>query len=364
MIKLVFNYLVTIVVFTGIGFAQSVSSKVNPFSLDILSTFENRKLNDSTSFSQLTSHIWMSYIIEKNTRIALTTRYAQVTGDVNDLNGLSDTQLLINQYFGDRTFGIEAGLNIPSGKTELTQEEFITSRVISQHIFGLNTSNFGQGLNIFFGATLTQPVSDNFVIGGGLSYQIKNDYQALKDFSDKYDPSNEISATAGFDLKLSEFSTLTGDFTAIFYQSDKLNGQKVFTAGNRFIINTLFRQYFGFDAFSINLTYRMISVDQIEGAPAILDEEKNNPNQFYGSLGYFQRVSPSFSINYNAFISLFEKTSVYYSGYTMIGLRLSPEFRISQQIRIPLIFRFATASASDKQTLTNLDFGLGIKFNF
>lgn len=356
--------LLSIVIYSGICYSQSVSGSVRPFSMNIMSTFESRSLKDSTNFSELTNYIWMSYVIEKNTRIALTTRYASVGGDVDELNGLSDTQILINQYFADRTFGIEAGVNIPSGKTELTQEEFLTSRVISQNIFGVNTSNFGQGLNIFVGATLAQPVSDDVVLGAGISYQVKNEYQPLKDFSDKYNPSNEISATAGLDLKLSEFSTLTGDFTAIFYQSDELNGQKVFTAGNRFIVNTLFRQYFGFDAFSINLLYRLISVDKIEDAPAILDEEKINPNQFYGSLGYFQRISSDFSINYGAFVTLYEETSTYFSGYTMFGLRLSPEFRISQQMRIPLLLRFATASASDKPTLTNFDVGLGIKLNF
>lgn len=345
-------------------FPQQFSRSTRPFAMDIMSLYENRTYNDSTSFSELTNYLWMSYTIERNTRISVTTRYASVGGDLDRLSGLSDTQVLISQYFAERTFGIEAGVNIPSGKTKLTEEEFLTSRVISQNIFGVNTSNFGQGLNMFFGLTWTQPFSDDFVFGAGLSYQIKNEYQPLKDFSDKYNPSNEISATAGFDVKLSEFSTLTGDFTGIFYQSDELNGQKVFTAGNRFIFNTLFRQYFGFNALSVNILYRMISVDKIEGAPTIIDNEKNNPNQFYGSLGFFHRFSSDFSINYSAFISLYQETKSFYSGYTMYGLGLTPEFRISPQIRIPILLRYSIGNASDKPKLNYFDIGGGLKFNF
>lgn len=344
--------------------SQQFSKSVSPFAMDIMSLYENRANSDSTSFSELTNYLWMSYTIERNTSIAVTTRYSSVGGDLDKLSGISDTQVLINQFFAERTFGIEAGVNIPSGKTKLTESEFLTSRIISQNIFGVNTSNFGQGLNIFLGITWTQPLSDEFVIGTGVSYQLKNEYQPLKEFDDKYKPSNEISATAGFDARLGQFSTLTGDFTGIFYQSDELNGQKVFTAGNRFIFNTIFRQYFGFDAFSINLLYRLISVDKIEGAPEILDNEKNNPNQFYGSLGYFQRISSVFSMNYAAFISLYQETKSYYSGYTMFGLSLTPEFRLSPHVRIPILLRYSTGSASDKPTLNYFDIGGGLKFNF
>ena len=361
--KYFFLYCFLLIAFADIN-PQQTTRSVRPFAMDIMSLYENRVYNDSTSFSELTNYLLMSYTIEKNTRIALTTRYASVGGDLDKLNGLSDTQVMVNQYFADRTLGLEAGVNIPSGKTKLTAEEFLTSLVISQNIFGVNTSNFGQGLNMFFGFTWTQPVSDDFVLGAGLSYQVKNEYQPLKDFDAKYNPSNEISATAGFDVKLSEFSTLTGDFTGIFYQSDELEGQKVFTAGNRFIFNTLFRQYFGFNSFSINLLYRMISVDKIEGAPVIIDNEKNNPNQFYGSLGFFHRISSEFSMNYAAFVSLYQETKSFYSGYTMFGLSLSPEFRISPQVRIPILLRYSTGSASDKPTLNYFDIGGGLKFNF
>lgn len=360
---LIFN-LLFLIFLSGYSFAQTKRSASGSFNMNISSLYENWSVNDSTELSEISSSLWMSYIIERNTRIALSTKYASVGGDIGSLSGFSDSQLLINHYFADRTFGFEGGVNIPSGKTKLSLDEFLTTTVISQSIFGLTTPSFGQGLNYFLGVTLAQPLSEYVVIGGALSYQIKSEYQPLDLVPVDYKPSNEISATGGIDIKLSEFSTLTGDVTGIFYSSDELNGIKVFTAGNRFIFNTIYRHYFGFDALSINLLYRLIALDKVEVLGNVLDFEKINPNQFYSAVSYFQKISSQFSLNYNVFISLFEKNAGPYSGYTMLGVRLSPEFRISPNVAIPLIFKYSTASAGGKATLTNFDIGTGVKLVF
>ncbi|HSL88891.1 MAG TPA: hypothetical protein VK870_06300 [Ignavibacteriaceae bacterium] len=360
---LIFN-LLFLILLSGYSFTQTMRSASGSFNVNISSLYENWSVNDSTELSEISNSLWMSYIIERNTRIALSTKYASVGGDIGSLSGFSDSQLLINHYFADRTFGLEGGVNLPSGKTKLSLDEFLTATVISQSIFGLTTPSFGQGLNYFLGLTLTHPLSDYVVIGGALSYQIKSEYQPLDLVPVDYKPSNEISATGGIDIKLSEFSTLTGDVTGIFYSSDELNGIKVFTAGNRFIFNTMYRHYFGFDALSINLLYRLIDLDKVEVLGNVLDFEKINPNQFYSAVSYFQKISSQFAINYNVFLSLFEKNAGPYSGYTMLGVRLSPEFRISPNVAIPLIFKYSTASADGKATLTNFDIGTGLKLVF
>lgn len=362
--RILLNFVFIILTINGITLSQKSSGDVKPFSLDFFSVYEGRTLNDSTNFSEFTNGFWIGYFFSKDTKVALTSRYASVGGDVNSIKGFSDSQVLVKHSFAEQNIGIEGGVNVPSGKTKLTNDEFLTSRIISQNIFAMNTSNFGQGLNTFLGFTWTNPVSEQVVLGAGLSYQLKSEYQPLEDIPDKYSPSNEISVTGGLDIKLTEVSTLTGDITGIFYGSDELNDEKVFTAGNRFIFNTLYKHHMGYDAISVNLLYRLMSVDKIEGAGEILDDEKVNPNQLYAALSYFQRVNSGFSINYSAFISLYEKTISYFSGYTMYGVMLTPEFRVSQQIRIPIILRFSTASADDKPTFTNFDIGSGIKINF
>jgi len=268
---------------------------------------------------------------------------------------------LVSQQFPNLNLILNGGLNLPSGKTELTSTEFLTSRIISQDIFSMKTPSFGQGLNIFLGATWLHPVSDNFVFGVGAAYQIKNEYQPLDSISDKYKPSNEISVTGGFDIKLSRTSTLTGDVTGIFYGSDKLAGNEVFSTGNRIVSHLLFRQYFDFNVLSFMALYRNVAIDKLKGLYAFIDNEKFTPNQFY--LGFFfnQKFSSVFSFEYGVFSSFYEKTASIFSGYNLYGLSLSPEFRLSPIVTLPVLLKFAFGNADQKPDLQNFEIGSGIR---
>lgn len=353
-----------IVLTNNFSFAQELRGSVKKFSLNILPIYETWSIEDSISFSEFTNLLNASYFFSDNTNLALTSQYAAVGGDLNPLSGLSDMQILFSHYLDNKIIGFQAGVNIPSGKTKLTSDEFVTSRMISQNLFAMNTPNFGQGLNAFVGVTWTQPLSKTFVIGAGLSYQYKNEYQPLKDVSAKYDPSDEFSVTGGFDVNLSKSSTITADVTGVFYGSDELDGVKIFKTGNRLISNLLYRQYFDFNILSINFIYRHISVEEIEGSGPVLDEEKINPSQFYSGVSFYHKISPEFLMNYGLFLILYEETATYFSGYTVFGARLSPEFSVSSNIKIPVFIKIASGSHSDNPGLFYYQIGSGVKFNF
>lgn len=349
---------------TDFSIAQNHRGNVKNFSLNILPVYENWSMEDSTSFSEFTSILSASYYFSANTNLGFSSQYAAVGGDVNKLSGLSDMQMLFSHYLENKIIGFQGGINIPSGKTKLSNDEFLTSRIISQNLFAVHTPNFGQGLNAFVGMTWTQPLSKSFVFGAGLSYQLKTEYQPLKDISEKYNPSNELSATGGFDVGISKTATITADVTGIFYGSDELDGKKVFKTGNRLISNLLYRQYFEHNILSLNLIYRHISVDEIEGSGPVLDEEKINPSQFYSAVSFNHRISTDFTINYGLFLILYEQTVTYFSGYTVFGIRLSPEFSVSPDIKIPVFIKVARGVHSDNLSLLNYQIGSGIKFNF
>jgi hypothetical protein len=294
----------------------------------------------------------------------LNAKYASVGGDVNDLNGFSDMQFLARHSLTDYNLSINGGINIPSGKTKLNQEEFLTSQVISHDLFNLRTPGFGQGMNIFFGVTWLNILSDNFVIGTGLSYQIKGEYQPLDENPSKYNPSNEISATTGFDMKLDPTSTLTGDVTGIFYGSDELDDEEIFSSGTRIITDLLYKKYFGFDYLSVFALYRSIALDELEGVFAVVDNEKINPNQFYISLSYSQRLSPKVKLEYRLFSSIFEKTATFFSGYKIFGIGVNPEFIISPGFKIPVFMRYSVGITRSESDLKNFEIGAGLGLSF
>ena len=199
------------------------------------------------------------------------------------------------------------------------------------------------------------------VLGIGASYQIKSEYQPLKELTLKYKPSNEVCATGGFDFRINKSSTLTGDVTGIFYWSDKLGGQYIFKSGNRIISDVTYKHYFGYDMLSASVIYRYIAIDQLKGSAAYVENEKLNPNQFYISVNYDQRISQIVTIGYGVYSSIYEKTASFYSGYTIIGANVSPQFKISNNVTIPLIIQFGLGRASNNPDLQNIEVGSGIK---
>lgn len=358
-----FLILILFLLFAGYEYSQDIYSEQPAATISFIPDYESWSINDSTSFSEFTSIFSAGYNPLKNTSIGIVTRYASVGGDVGSLSGLSDIQLIVNQALPDENLSFNGGLNIPSGKTKLKPEEFITSRVISQELFGLRTSNFGQGLNGFLGVTWLHPLSDVVVIGGGLSYQVKSEYQPLSDTSQKYTPSNEFSVTAGLDIKLSETQTITGDFTGIFYGSDKVDGKEIFSSGNRIIVNSMYRQFFGFNSLSFYLLYRNVALDKLKGIYAVLDNEKTTPNEVYIGVSFNQRFNSKFSMGYGIFTSIYEETAAYFSGYNLYGLNISPQFTLSPSVSIPVFLKYAFGSAAGKTNLTNIEIYAGIKFN-
>ncbi len=348
---------------TANNFPQNIYSEQPAASIAILPDYENWHINDSTSFSEFTSVLSAGINPLENTSIGLVARYASVTGDLSSLSGVSDMQLIVKQRLPDQNLIFEGGLNIPTGKTKLKPDEFITSRIISQELFSLRTSNFGQGLNAFVGVTWLHPLSDKVVIGTGISYQVKSEYQPLSDSPVKYTPSNEVSVTAGLDLKMSETQTISGDVTGIFYGSDKVDGKDIFSSGNRIVVNVMYRQFFGFNFLSVYGLYRNVALDKLKGPYALLENEKITPNETYLGVLFSQRFSSQFSLGYGVFASFYEKTAGYFSGYTLYGANLSPEFMISPSVSLPLQLKYAIGNASGKTDLSNYEISVGIRFN-
>lgn len=357
--KLIYILLISLSVIIN-GFSQT--NKV--FSINFFSFYENWEIINDRDFSELSNLFSLNYYPASNTNLMLNAKYASVGGDVNDLNGFSDIQILARHSLLQYNLSLNGGINIPSGKTKLNQKEFLTSQVISNDLFNLKTPGFGQGMNIFFGVTWLNAISNNFVVGTGLSYQIKGEYQPLDENPSKYNPSNEISATAGFDMKLDQTSTLTGDVTGIFYGSDELDGEKIFSSGTRIISDLLYKKYFGFDYLSIFALYRNIALDELEGVFAVLDNEKINPNQFYVSLSYSQRLSTKVRLEYRLFSSIFEKTASFFSGYKIFGISVNPEFIISSSLKIPVFLKYSVGITSSESDLKNFEIGAGMGLSF
>ncbi|MFB3105756.1 MAG: hypothetical protein ACE1ZA_12665, partial [Pseudomonadales bacterium] len=155
--------------------ALYLSSQQQPVRISIGALYQSYTENDS-SLSEVSIPLAISIPIGRNLGVSLIASQASASGDnVESLSGVSDVQVGLSYYqkIGQGSVVVSLGVNLPSGKRELTQDEFETSIFLSQHFFNFRVPGFGQGFNISPGVIMAFPVSENAVFGVGASYQIK-----------------------------------------------------------------------------------------------------------------------------------------------------------------------------------------------
>ncbi len=356
--------------FTVTGKAQDYYPGTNMFSIRISPIYESWSIKNDINFSEFTNVVSLNYYPSHNTSISFNTKYASTGGELNALNGFSDSQFLLKHNFSKINIIVNAGINIPSGITKLSATQFETLKYIGQDLFQMRTPNFGQGTNLILGTSWLHQISQNFVLGLGLSYQIKSEYQPLSNFNQNYKPSNEFSAAAGFNMKLSQTQELTGDLISTFYGNDKVNGNEVFSSGSRTVLDAVYKQYFAFNSLSVTVLYSIVSEkyfgDKIfaDNIISTLESLKLNPNKFYLNANFNQRFTAMFSLGYGIYTSIYEKTASYFSNYTIYGLNLTPNFKVSSTLSIPFLINYSIGSASGKQDLHGFSFRTGVNLLF
>ena len=68
-------------------------------------------------------------------------------------------------------------------------------------------------------------------------------------------------------------------------------------------------------------------------------------------------------MSYGLFGSFYEKTATFYSGYNLFGLILIPQVKISDSVKIPIYFKYASGSATDKPDIQNVQIGTGVNIS-
>lgn len=364
------NIFLLFICFNELNYPQEYYSGTNRFTVNVMPVFETWSIKGSTHFSEFSNIVSLGYYPSHNTSLLLKTKYASVGGDLNNLNGLSDSKISVKHSLSKYNLILTAGVNIPSGKTKLSANQFETVRFISQDLFGMRTPNFGEGTNVILGASWIHQLSDNYVAGLGASYQIKTEYQPLSSFNDKYKPANEISITGGLDIKLSETQTLTGDIMSVFFGNDKVNGNEVFSSGNMTVVDAVYKQYFGFNGLSATLLYSIVSEKYFEdnvfsnNIASTIESLKLNPNKFYFGINFIQRFSAKYSLGYGIFTSIYEKTASFFSDYTVYGFNIIPNIKLTSELSIPVILKYSRGSAPGKPDISSFTFGAGIGILF
>jgi len=321
--------------------------------------------NYGTIFTEVSLPVSAYVPVNSSLGINFRANQATVTGeDITQLSGFTDSQIGFSYYLQSLGAVFNLGLNIPSGKKELTIEEYSTSYLMSFNHFNLQSPNFGQGLNVSPGLNWAYQLSDRFVIGLAASYQYKGDFKPVDFMPDAYKPGDEIILSAGFDLNLNETSTISTDFIYTNYSSDKIEGEEVFASGDKFVGFIQYQKYLGFNYLSFLVRYRSKAKNSIPVLGKLVQEvEKSSPNQYelYGNYG--MRINNKTYLTYTGEIRFYDETRAYLGVY-LLGAGLLPEYRLSPATTLKARIKILRGAYTNGQTLTSYEGGVGVQYNF
>ncbi len=321
-------------------------------------------LQDQYNLTQVGSVLYLYAPLSREMSFSARGIPSHTGGDVPALSGFSDAQLGFAYHLEGPGVVLTLGVNLPTGKKELTQDEFQTSVLVSNTIFGLQVPNLGQGFGVNPGLLWAHPLSEDVVIGAGAGYYYKGKFNPLQGFKE-YDPGDEITANAGLDIRADESSTLSADVIFTHYSNDKLDGEDYFSSGSRIVANLQYVRSFEKDELSILARFRTKGKNSaVVGGLLIPDQEKLDPDQWELHAQYHLRASEDIGVRFFAEGKFYPETPATFSGVHMGGIGVSPELSASPSILLQARVHFQYGTLKDGSALTGIDTGIGMKVKF
>lgn len=187
---------------------------------------------------QTAAPILCFYPISPNWYLNLSNTPATASFKDSTLSGLSDTWIRTTYVTQDERFMFNIGIGAPTGKTELTSEEFGLIQGLSENAFRFRLPSYGQGLCLKAGGGAAFPLEGGSVFGLGLNYMIKSAYQWLDDLDQEYDPGDEFNALIGLSVPVGKQGKWSTDIVYSIYSADQIDGEDIIDAGDKVLVNT------------------------------------------------------------------------------------------------------------------------------
>ena len=336
----------------GEGFAQDdalyLSSQQPPVQIFFGALYQNYS-DDDSDISEFSIPLALSVPLGRSFGLSLIANQASVSGDdLESVSGLSDAQVGFSYYqrVGEGSVVLSLGANLPSGKRELTPDEFETSIFLSQHFYNFRVPGFGQGFNLSPGIVVAFPVSETVVLGVGAAYQLKGGYKPQEGMQDDYTPGNEILLTGGLDVRAGAASNLSADVTITLYDSDTLGDVDVYSSGNKVTATAQWLSYLQANVLRLVARYRSQAKSSRPAVLGAADEDlRTLPSQVWLMGSYRHRLSPAFHLGVLAQARLFGETDAvaaapfgpdFFESKSLFDVGLTPEVALSDNVALRL----------------------------
>ena len=205
----------------------------------------------------------------------------------SSFSSLNDTKLRGTYFVAGRKASASVYVNLPTGKKQLTSEQYVISAAVSDPTLKFLTRRYGQGFDIGTDWYALPKVGNATIqIGGGYLYRGK--YQVLSADTRQYKYGDEISGKVGVNVG-GDMISGSGSVVVKYYSEDKFDGQSVFQAG---ISTAISGAVYYSDVFDVNAGFSVLMRGKAKirtGLNTLTDENlKSGRNEFviYGGGAY------------------------------------------------------------------------------
>lgn len=218
----------------------------------------------------------------------------------DELTGFSDIKFRGKCLLLDNRLLISTGINLPTGKNKLNQQEFIISSITAMPFLKMAVPHLGSGFDLNFSLAAAEKFSF-ITMGFGIGFQHKGNFEPFSTTPVQYDPGDEFYLELGFET--GQQHKLMFDVIFTQFKRDLYDNEEIFKSGNRWRMHLTYQ--FADWAFidqkrlvELYLIYRTRSNNEFLTVEGFVPEE----NRIYGdmgTLGFRGRfpVSPKIAFN-------------------------------------------------------------------
>lgn len=162
-------------------------------------------------------------------------KYSDDADQDASLSSINDTRAALTLFLDDRNWSLAAITNLPTGKKELSPEEFLATAGLADNSRRYVVRRFGEGLDLG-GELLYRPHTETMELQLGGGYLHKGKFQVLESDDAKYKFGDEFHGTAAI-VTTGDPVSVRGGVTYKMYLKDQFGDIDVFQAGPSLIVD-------------------------------------------------------------------------------------------------------------------------------
>lgn len=312
----------------------SLRSVDRPYKVALDPTYQYYETSDETILSEASTHLRASVPIGQRFTAQARIGYARMGGDPTQVQGLTDAVggFKYAQSVGEGSVVMSATVNVPTGKSKLSQTEFATTRSLSRNFYDFEVSTFSRGPSISPRVTYARPINDQLAIGIGVGYQHYREYEPQAD-AGEYVPGDGVGGNVGLNYKLSETSAVGGDLSFRRYATDEREGKTTFDAGSRISGTARYLRQLDFTRIRVLVRYTRWSESEFSFQTGTPDQGRIIPSNVMLLGGYKTRLTDT--IDLRTRVSGHRYTETDFTDTKTFGRAyVSPSFEVTEQIAV------------------------------